>query len=314
MRTNGRPALVARIGARRFAIVILLVAFVVVPRISYGQSGATPISTATPPARISTADHSNRPAPASNDAIKVHGHWIIEVRNPDGKLTERREFENSLAESTGGNALADVLAQLQTLGGWAILLTKASCESTNFFNYPTPAGACPGAPCATVVGAIGLGPDPQGDPNTFYGGCYIGQTLSNAGATNATELPVVVGCVAPVDCSANLSVAHPPDGHLGVLQLSGSVAVSQPNGTIDNVHTILTLCPPPASSTACLGSSNAKPVIFTGVGLPSPAVTSPLIYGPATVPGLGGQPIPVQQPIPVSQGDIVSVTIYIFFS
>ena len=84
MRTNGRPALVAQIGARRFAIVILLVAFVVVPRISYGQSGATPISTATPPARISTADRSKRPAPASNDGIKVHGHWIIEVRNPSG--------------------------------------------------------------------------------------------------------------------------------------------------------------------------------------------------------------------------------------
>jgi len=30
------------------------------------------------------------------EGIKVHGHWVIEVRNPDGRLVQRRDFENSL--------------------------------------------------------------------------------------------------------------------------------------------------------------------------------------------------------------------------
>ena len=38
--------------------------------------------------------------PAANDAahqgIHVHGHWVLQVKNPDGTLGERREFENSL--------------------------------------------------------------------------------------------------------------------------------------------------------------------------------------------------------------------------
>src|ERR1700747_3718133 len=31
-----------------------------------------------------------------HEGIKVHGHWTIEVRNPDGSLTRHVEFENSL--------------------------------------------------------------------------------------------------------------------------------------------------------------------------------------------------------------------------
>ena len=31
-----------------------------------------------------------------HEGIKVHGHWVIEVRNPDGRLVQRRDFENSL--------------------------------------------------------------------------------------------------------------------------------------------------------------------------------------------------------------------------
>lgn len=34
-----------------------------------------------------------------NEGIKVHGHWTIEVRDPDGRLAAHREFENSLAPS-----------------------------------------------------------------------------------------------------------------------------------------------------------------------------------------------------------------------
>jgi hypothetical protein len=48
-----------------------------------------------------------KPAGGMPEGIKVHGHWTIEVRDPDGTVATHREFENSL---TGGGAIA--LAQI----------------------------------------------------------------------------------------------------------------------------------------------------------------------------------------------------------
>lgn len=59
----------------------------------------------------------------SHEGIKVHGHWTIEVRNPDGALVAHHEFENSYQ---GGNFLPLVLARSQSVGPWAIILTANS--------------------------------------------------------------------------------------------------------------------------------------------------------------------------------------------
>jgi hypothetical protein len=40
-----------------------------------------------------------KPQGGPQEGIKVHGHWVIEVRNPDGTLSTRREFENGLSGS-----------------------------------------------------------------------------------------------------------------------------------------------------------------------------------------------------------------------
>jgi hypothetical protein len=53
--------------------------------------------------------------------IKVHGHWIIEVKNPDGSLAERQEFDNAL-QSTGEVALGKILTRQKSVGGWTIYL------------------------------------------------------------------------------------------------------------------------------------------------------------------------------------------------
>jgi hypothetical protein len=29
-----------------------------------------------------------------NQGLKMHGHWIIDVKNPDGKVVEHRDFQN----------------------------------------------------------------------------------------------------------------------------------------------------------------------------------------------------------------------------
>jgi hypothetical protein len=63
-------------------------------------------------------------APASNgsqqEGIAVHGHWTIEVRNPDGTLADRREFENSFVCNQGAQLMSNVLARVWTPGGWEI--------------------------------------------------------------------------------------------------------------------------------------------------------------------------------------------------
>jgi Na+-transporting methylmalonyl-CoA/oxaloacetate decarboxylase gamma subunit len=61
------------------------------------------LAAAVPQAQIS-AQPAQTGAPAAkgtHEGIKVHGHWTIEVKNPDGKLVTHREFENSLAPNNG---------------------------------------------------------------------------------------------------------------------------------------------------------------------------------------------------------------------
>ena len=45
-----------------------------------------------------------------HEGIKVHGHWVIDVRNPDGSLAQHRDFENALT-LFGAQQLAAFLAR-----------------------------------------------------------------------------------------------------------------------------------------------------------------------------------------------------------
>jgi hypothetical protein len=71
----------------------------------------------------------------AREGIAVHGHWVIEVRNADGTLAERREFENALM--TGG---ADVVAQLitgaATSGQWSVKLNPTAFDTPAYANSP----------------------------------------------------------------------------------------------------------------------------------------------------------------------------------
>jgi hypothetical protein len=45
---------------------------------------------------VMVAAQAPHPSGGLGQGIKVHGHWVIEVRNPDGGLVERRQFDNAL--------------------------------------------------------------------------------------------------------------------------------------------------------------------------------------------------------------------------
>lgn len=63
------------------------------------------------------------------EGIKVHGHWTIEVRNPDGKLVTHREFENGLSSTA---PLAALLGRTKTVGAWAIKLFSNGSQELCF--------------------------------------------------------------------------------------------------------------------------------------------------------------------------------------
>jgi len=58
-------------------------------------------------------------APPPTDGIKVHGRWTIEVRNPNGSVAGRYEFNNALIFS-GGQILARLLQGNSPRGLWMV--------------------------------------------------------------------------------------------------------------------------------------------------------------------------------------------------
>jgi len=61
------------------------------------------------------------PPGGPQEGVKVHGSWTIEVRDPDGRTTDYREFENALV-ATGITFLNNTLSRTTTFGRWSILL------------------------------------------------------------------------------------------------------------------------------------------------------------------------------------------------
>ena len=65
----------------------------------------------------------------SREGIKVHGHWTIEVRNPDGTVVTHREFENSLLPG-GAAYLAGCMVNGCAQTTWKIRLRAGSSASS----------------------------------------------------------------------------------------------------------------------------------------------------------------------------------------
>lgn len=57
----------------------------------------------------------------TNEGIKVHGSWTIDVLEQDGTLVSHTEFENAL-ETTGSDLLSSVLGHDAGLGKWYLFL------------------------------------------------------------------------------------------------------------------------------------------------------------------------------------------------
>ncbi len=95
-------------------------------------TGCTASESKTTPAPVSS------PAGAPQEGIKVHGHWIIEVRNPDGTPAEYREFDNAFNTSVGADLLVKILSRQNSVGAWRVHLGSSGTDFP-FLDGSTPA-------------------------------------------------------------------------------------------------------------------------------------------------------------------------------
>lgn len=70
---------------------------------------------------LALSDRSPRANATWDSGIAVRGHWRIEVRDPDGTLVERREFDNAFVDSD--NLGAELLAGTASQGWLGIMIS-----------------------------------------------------------------------------------------------------------------------------------------------------------------------------------------------
>jgi len=211
-------------------------------------NAATPAQTATPRRAVEAAASNGQ-----HEGITVHGHWTIEVRNPDGTVATHREFENSLVSGTGPNLLVGLLSGNYVAGPWTIVLRGA-----------------PG-PCSTFL-ASGLGT------------CYITAGNAPTEATGCSPTPTPVSSGTQPYCYDDLMESLTGTGtYFTSFTMSGSVYADQAS-TVTSVATYMTSCPganqtttsvapgtlvaPTATSpSACLLTTNLGNTEFTSTAL-----------------------------------------------
>ncbi|MGA8674166.1 MAG: hypothetical protein WB621_03110, partial [Candidatus Acidiferrales bacterium] len=178
------------------------------------------------------------PSGGLTTGVQIHGHWKIVVRNPDGTVATRRDFENSITFN-GAYLLQNILGGNMTPGAWAIGMGAQLSGNTG--------------PCAGISLNIAnnIVPTPVSSGN-----CYIAEPSGVYGdaALQGSQ------CNPANSCSPNLVRQQLPfqvttqtlTGPGGVSLISQSVsssgfelngtATATAGGTIDTVTTLLMVC------------------------------------------------------------------------
>jgi hypothetical protein len=161
-----------------------------------------------------------------NQSLKMHGHWVIDIKNSDGTLAHHHEFENSI-QYDGQNYLIGLMSGYGAAGPWEIYFSStgavAGTSPCNSAQYPYCAivystTAQPGlfvcnglytcAPGLTITPTFGVGPT-----LTLAGSITATQTGSigfvgtgmNAcgGAAGTNGYPTAISTVTPAACYAS---------------------------------------------------------------------------------------------------------------
>jgi hypothetical protein len=244
----------ARHGVRPAVLIFSLVGIAAVSRSQVAATAARPITTAAAPTAASgnalpagqavqPAAQAERQRGGSHEGITVHGHWVIEVRNPDGALVTRREFENMLEQPTGAQTITQLLGGAAAAGQLAVVL-PVDCSSGDGQSwciiYQSGAG---------TVGGITLSTDVTP---------YFCPTCGGGGD--------VLNCVQyPTSCLSTLAVST----NGGSLSLMGTV-VAEAGGSVTAVQSAQAVCDGTTiPSSTCLARPDATLQPLTGTAITS---------------------------------------------
>jgi hypothetical protein len=329
MKTNGTHEVIARIVGLGLVLVAFLATVFSSSIAGRAQAGATsPAVPAATPAMAAPAGQgahsaapSERQPKGTQEGIKVHGHWVIEVKNPDGTVTARREFENAV-QAPGMAYLASLLAGNNSPGGLAVLLNGATTTYKTFGQGPpftfSEAGPCvpliaggpgdTGGPAGGTTCMLTTGPTSSGAISYPTWACLAYQEYYNG--TPGTIPPA--GQTSP--CSANLSVTAPTwatevttGSSSAQVQMTGSVTVTATaGGNVNDVETLFVTCVASASPAACTGTSSTQSGLSLTGSTPPTAVD---VFTERSLDGLNGDPAAV----PYSPGQTIAVTVVISF-
>ncbi len=131
-------------------------------------------------AAVAAGPLSEARAQVPKEGITVHGHWTIEVRDPDGTLVSRHDFDNALI---GGASLARVLARDATVGLWRVFLNSLPG------GLCLPEGTAGSAGCLIVEGSY-----PFSDPGHIFKTLTLsanGSALTLSGTATAARNDVI---------------------------------------------------------------------------------------------------------------------------
>jgi hypothetical protein len=229
------------------------------------QAATADVAPATSPMNAPGNARAKPPAGGPREGVKIHGHWTIDVRNPDGTLDKHLDFENGLCTaanlqgSTGGDALlTGLLFGMYIPGPWQIVLNSPV--------IPTfPAGGTPGPACGNLVGTS------------------FAFVLNQS---NATGIDVV--CGPNPYCFPVLTPPALTGSNNGII-LAGQFTVPQgtPNTPITSVQAGFGVCPAsttPGGASACV-ATNQPLFSFSGTYLTGtgPIPAPPTVSGGQTV-------------------------------
>jgi hypothetical protein len=164
-----------------------------------------------------SAPRAARPTPSGQrEGIIVHGYWVIDVRNPNGKLVSHTEFENSL--QTGGQFLLATLLKGYVPGDWLVELDGAGGDTQQ--PCTNPASSAPG-PCGIAAS----------------GGYF---------ATNRCSA-IEIQCFPTLNLTGGFT---PPAQQQNTLTFQGTATASV-TGMITDVETLMNICYPSSTASAC---------------------------------------------------------------
>jgi len=247
MKTNGQHEVIARIAGPGLVLAALLAMVFFGSVACRAQSGATtPVAKAAVPAATPAkaapavqlaqpAESGERKPKGTHEGITVHGHWVIEVRNPDGRLVTHREFENMLEQTTGAQVITQLLGGTAAAGQLAVIL-PVDCSSTD------------GLPWCIIY-----------QPG---GGSVAGITLSSDVAPYFCPT-CVLNCIQnPTSCLSTLAVSTSG----GSLSLTGTV-VAEAGGSVTAVQSAQAVCPGSDAPSTCLERGQAALQPLTGTAI-----------------------------------------------